>query len=206
MKLTIMTSASALALATVLASGAPSSAEEFIIPGKFERPLRTGTGTRDHTRAYIGLSWSFGARTTSQPSVVVGVQSIRVRSSNSLRGIDVNARFNFTDGFERVAIAGLLGRRDVYANLGGGFNIRDGEPFVTAAVQGPFLRAGLDVGINSGNWAPYVEINTLERPRRVRGEGLSCPESYDLIAAPIFAPESLIVDGQVCQGDDLFPI
>ncbi len=198
MKLTIMTSASALALATVLASGAPSSAQEFIIPGKYERPLRTGTGKRDHTRAYIGLSWSFGARATGQPSVVVGVQSIRVRSSNSLRGIDVNARFNFTDGFERVAIAGLLGRRDVYANLGGGFNIRDGEPFVTAAVQGPFLRAGLDVGINSGNWAPYVEINTLERPRRVQNGELTCPEGY-MLTSPFFdTPDDLVVDGQTC--------
>ena len=203
MRITRAAQVSVLALATALAI--PTAAFANGLPEKYERPI-SAPGSRDDTRAYLGVSWSLGANASFQPSFVVGVQSIRVRSSNRLRGIDVNARFNFTDGFERVAIAGLIGRRDVYANIGGGFNIRQGEPFGTVAVQGPFLRAGLDVGLTTGNWDPYFEINTLDRPRRVAGGGLSCPENYTLMDS-LFAPpgaQDLVIDDQICVDDFWF--
>lgn len=171
----------------------------------FDRPFSVGGGSQTTTRAYIGLSLSFGGGEV-RPSFVTGVQSVRVRSSNRLQGIDLNARFNFTDGFERVAVAGLIGNRTAYANIGAGYNMRSAEPFGTVALQGAFLRAGADFGL-SGSVTPYVEVNTLDRPRRVGGGALGCNPGYELLPASIFDDGFLnrdfVVDGQICV-DEFF--
>ena len=202
MKFSKFVQVSALALATAFASASVVKA------GDFERPIVGGSGSYSDTRPYLGLSWSFGGGASRLPSFVVGAQSIRVNSSNRLRGIDLNARFNLSDGFERIALSGLVGRRDIYANIGGGYNFSRNEFVGTAALQTTFVRAGLDVGMNTGVLEPYVEINTLDRPRRVSGAGLSCPDGYDLVSASDFPPSflnpDLIVDGQVCEGEDFF--
>lgn len=129
-----------------------------------------GADKRSDTRAYVGLSFSFGGAAAPSAGIVVGAQAIRVRSSDRLTGIDLNARFNFRGGFDRIALAGLYGKRSVYANLGGGINPQTGEIFGTAAVQGPHLRLGADLGLGGG-LRPYLEINTLGKPKAVQGQG-----------------------------------
>ena len=163
-----------------------------------------GEDRRSDTRAYVGLSFSFGGSAAPSAGIVVGAQAIRVRSSDRLTGIDVNARSSFQDGFDRIALAGLYGNRNAYANLGGGINPRTGEFFGTAAVQGPYLRLGADLGL-AGGLRPYVEVNTLGKPKRVQGGGdLACPTGY-FLADPsdwtsIFGDigDDVIVDGRTC--------
>jgi hypothetical protein len=124
--------------------------------------------------------------------------------------VDLNARFNFRGGFDRIALAGLYGNRSVYANLGGGFNPQTGEFFATAAAQGSYLRAGVDWAIGSGQLKPYVEVNTLGKPKPVQGAGgvLSCPTGYSLQDASDWSEiftltDDVIVDGRTCI-DEIF--
>ena len=193
---------SASALATALALGGTAWGGPPLAP----TVSGGGPDRRSDTRAYVGLAVSFGGGASPQAGIVVGAQAIRVRSSDRLSGVDLNARFNFRGGFDRIALAGLYGNRSVYANLGGGFNPQTGEFFATAAAQGAYLRAGVDWAIATGQLKPYVEVNTLSKPKSVQGGGgvLSCPTGYSLQDATFWeVPEDLIVDGQTCIDDIL---
>jgi len=122
--------------------------------------------SRSETRIYGGLALSFGAAQQPGLGVLAGVRAARVNAANSVRGIDANVRYDIQRGFERVAVAGLIGRPNAYLNLGGGFNLFGNELFVTGAAQTRHLRAGIDYGVMSGNAGGYFEANTLRRPRR----------------------------------------
>jgi hypothetical protein len=122
--------------------------------------------SRNSTHVYAGIALSFGAAEQSGIGALVGLRSTRVNASNRLRGIDANARYDFRRGFDRVAVAGLIGRRNAYLNLGGGFDPLAGEVFVTGAAQARHLRAGVDYGLVTGAAGGYFELNTLDRPGR----------------------------------------
>lgn len=122
--------------------------------------------SRSSTRVYAGVALSFGAAADPGIGVVAGLRSTRVNASNRLRGIDANVRYDIRRGFDRVAVAGLIGRRNAYLNLGGGFDPSAGEVFVTGAAQTSHLRAGVDYGVMSGTAGGYFELNTLRRPGR----------------------------------------
>ena len=119
--------------------------------------------TRSDTRVYAGVSVSFGAQPEPGFGAIVGLQSTRLRPSGRMRGIDIHGRYDFLRGFDRVAVAGLIGRRNGYLNLGGGYNPLSGEVFVTGAAQAQNIRAGLDYGVLTGTSAGYFELNTLRR-------------------------------------------
>ena len=131
-------------------------------------PAAAEAQSRTDLRIYAGIAVSFGPAEQPGFGAVVGVQSIRVSASNRLRGLDLNARYSFPTGFDRVALAGLIGRRGGYLNLGGGFNPTRGEIFVTGAAQMANLRAGLDYGVASATAGGYFELNSLSRPGRYR--------------------------------------
>ena len=122
--------------------------------------------SRSSTHVYAGVALSFGAAEQAGIGAVAGLRSVRVNASNRLRGVDVNARYDFRRGFDRVALAGLVGRRSAYLNLGGGFDPIAGELFVTGAAQTRHLRAGVDYGLVTGASGGYFEANTLRRPGR----------------------------------------
>lgn len=140
----------------------------FALAGVLVLPFHTAAEaqSRNQTRAYAGLALSFGPAEPLGAGVVVGVQSVRVNASDRLRGIDVNARYDFIRGFDRVSLAGLIGRRSGYLNLGAGMNPTSGDFFVTGAAQTRHLRAGVDYGVMSGTAGGYFEVNTLRRPDR----------------------------------------
>ncbi len=122
--------------------------------------------SRNTTRAYAGVALSFGAGDAPGVGLVAGLQAVRVSASNGLRGIDLNARYTLRSGFDRFAVAGLVGRRSAYLNLGAGFDPLTAELFVTGAAQTRHLRAGIDYGLISGYSGGYFEANTLQRPNR----------------------------------------
>jgi hypothetical protein len=123
-------------------------------------------GSRSSTHVYAGVALSFGAAEQPGLGLVAGLRSTRVNASNRLLGIDANVRYDVQRGFDRAALAGLVGRRGAYLNLGGGFNPLSGEVFVTGAAQTRHLRAGVDYGVLSGAAGGYFELNTLRRPGR----------------------------------------
>ncbi len=129
--------------------------------------LPTAALARDDTRAYAGLVFSFGSASQASAGLVVGAQATRVRASDRLTGFDVNARFSFGSGFDRIAVAGLFGKRKAYANLGAGINPMTGDVFLTGAAQAAHARVGLDFGLMGRDAGVYFELNTLQRLRPV---------------------------------------
>jgi len=127
----------------------------------------TAALSRDDTRAYAGLVFSFGSSSQASAGLVVGAQATRLRASDRLTGFDVNARFSFGGGFDRIAVTGLFGKRNTFANLGGGVNPMTGDFFLTGAAQTGHARVGVDFGLTGRDAGVYFELNTLRRLRAV---------------------------------------
>lgn len=160
-----------MALACAMGSAHQARAQDFT-------PIIAGGagGSRTDVTGYLGLSFSFGANAPKGPQVVVGVQRLKVESDDSVRGLDLNARFGLDGQLGRVAVAGLAGQRDAYANLGFGYDFAQDGMFGTAALQSGPLRLGADMDIGTGAIRPYLELNSLHKPKRVAGGagGLAC--------------------------------
>lgn len=164
--------AALLAPATISLGAAPAEAAEAL-------PIAPAPGAREDTRAYAGIVFSFGNEARASVGVVVGVQHTRVRRNNTLRGVDLNARWDFTRGFDRIALAGLVGSRDLYANVGAGFRPTSGEVFATAAGQTRHLRIGGDFAF-SGAFEGFGEVNSLTRLRRPAAPAAPPPGEDDI--------------------------
>jgi hypothetical protein len=119
---------------------------------------------------YAGLVWELGQSATIVPSVTVGARSLNVNSGSSVDGADLSLRIKLKDGFafdsSRLVYVG--GDRDLMGNIGVGYSFVDKDILATVAIQGPYIRAGVDFQIQNKALKPYVEVNTLSKPDRVK--------------------------------------
>jgi hypothetical protein len=127
---------------------------------------------RTDNRAYIGITIPFGDGKSHIPQIVVGAQSLKVDTSDTVVGGEVSARLNAFGGSKddifvdslRVGIVG--GNRDVQGIVGGGYSFTDNEPLLSGAIQGPYVRGTADYVLNKG-LGFSIEANTLKKPREV---------------------------------------
>ena len=120
-------------------------------------------------KVYAGLVWVFNNKASIKPDLTVGVQSLRVKSSDSVSGADFNLRFKIEDGLKldsnRLSYVG--GERNAQGQLGFGYSYSQNSWLTTAAVSGPYVKAGTDYLFNKKTFDPFVEINTLKKPKKV---------------------------------------
>jgi hypothetical protein len=121
------------------------------------------------TRAYVGLVWTFNNTASIKPDLTIGVQSLRVKSSDSVSGADFNIRFKIEDGLKldsnRLSYVG--GERNIQGQLGFGYSYSQKSWLTTGAVSGPFSKIGTDYLFNKKSFDPFIEINTLNKPKNV---------------------------------------
>ena len=146
---------------------------------EFYTPVVTGSGgaaERKDTRGYIGFAWSVGAGASIRPDLVLGVQRIEITADDDLMGLDLNARIGLDGKVGRIALSGLKGTRNSYANLGVGYDFRAKSVIGTVSLQTARLRIGGDYALQASKFIPYVELNTLARPDAVNFSAgtLSC--------------------------------
>jgi hypothetical protein len=193
------------------ASAWAQTVEELFTPNVTPGSAPAG---RDETRAYIGLAWQFGPQSPGRPDVVLGIQSVRVKPDDGLTGVDLNARIGLDGRPARIALSGLFGNRTAFANLGVGYDFRAGGPIGTVGLQVPRARGGIDIALKTGQFRPYVELNTLDAPE-VAAAGspstLSCSTPNYLLATrdqlnsvgqdvfdQFIVPSNLDVNGVAC--------
>jgi hypothetical protein len=142
----------------------------------------SGSARESQNRIYAGLVWALGGKKTSfTPELVLGARSLTVKSNDSVSGVDFNVKI---DAFrhwkiDTVKLGYIGGNRDVQANVGAGWSFDESRWLVTAAVEGPFVRAGSDYLLGDGlsGFRPFVELNSLTKPTKVNGgsSSLTCP-------------------------------
>jgi hypothetical protein len=128
------------------------------------------------TRAYAGLVWVFNNKASMKPDLTLGVQSLRVKSSDSVSGADLNLRFKIEDGLKldsnRLSYVG--GERNAQGQLGFGYSYTHKSWLTTGAVSGPFSKAGTDYVYGKKVFEPFIEVNTIKKPKKVNEGSPGC--------------------------------
>ena len=155
-----------------------------------------GSNTETENRAYAGLVWTLGEKTSMMPDLSLGFRSLRVKSSNSVEGGDLSVRIKLDGGisFDSTRLSYVGGERDVMGNIGIGYSNTNSSLLGTAAVQGAYTRVGSDYEFANKKFVPYLEVLTADKANKVNsgGAGSTTYECLDNIYS-------------VLSGDDCFP-
>lgn len=166
-----------------------------------------GAVSRTDTRLYTGLVWELGSKQIGLPQIVFGLTSVRVRSSDRLEGADFGIRVSYADkiAIDSLRLSYVFGNRVVRGNVGGGYSVAHTGLLVTGGVQTAYLRAGADYLVSGKELLPYVELNTLSRPRKVVGGGCSSGSlmtwdfsNSDYDYNTMYTVDQIFTNGQTC--------
>lgn len=82
--------------------------------------------------------------------------------------------------FDSTRLVYVGGERDILGNIGIGYSNTSASFLGTAAIQGPYLRAGSDFEITNKRFVPYVELLTLDKPNKINRipGSKTCPVGY----------------------------
>lgn len=130
-------------------------------------------GKEVQTKAYAGLAWTLGAKNSSiRPDLVVGVRTLTVKSSDQVtNGADLSGRFTFAGGFslDSARLSYVGGIRDLLGVVGVGYSSTNKAVLTTLAAQGSHARVGFDYEWANRQAIPYLEVLSLNRPKKVLG-------------------------------------
>ena len=150
----------------------------------------TSSSSRTDNKVYAGLVWTLNHQASYLPDLSIGFRSLKVNSNNDVKGGDLNGRVSFNGGlsFDSFRLVYVGGNRDIQGNLGGGYSFNQKSLLANGAVEGPYIKVGSDFMINDKSFVPYVELNSLSKPRKVENGSLTCPSGSDLTLsnAPIY--------------------
>lgn len=142
----------------------PSNGQGQVGPTQWQ----TTYGKRNDTRVFGGLRWNFG---TMAPEIVVGLRFTETRKSNNVVGVKtdlaVPIRADMTSIRPALRVLGVAGNRDVQGEAGFGIEAISWNPILAGGVQGPYTAGGLNFVFGQG-LQPYLEINTLSKPKKRR--------------------------------------
>ena len=169
-------------------------------------PVLTGqttvNGDRNSTQIYGGVQWTFGAG----PELVLGVRASHTNASKKTAGAKLEATFPFSAQsitFDKLRLRLFGGTRTVLPELGFGYSFANASWLLSGAVQTDYLLIGTDYAWSSGQWQPFVGLNTLRRPKAPNTGAagvLGCSdggELTDVTSLPFVAPEDQ-VNGFTC--------
>jgi hypothetical protein len=69
--------------------------------------------------------------------------------------------------FDSTRLVYVGGERDLLGNIGVGYSNPNSTLLGTIAVQGSYARLGTDYELNKSKFVPYLELNTLDNPKKV---------------------------------------
>ena len=75
-------------------------------------PAVSKSSADTENRVYAGLIWTLKDKTSWIPDLTFGFRSLRVKSSNSVNGVDVSARIKLYDGvaFDSIVLSYVGGK------------------------------------------------------------------------------------------------
>jgi hypothetical protein len=141
-------------------------------------------GSRTDNKIYAGLVWTLKHQSPLLPDLSFGFRSLKVNANNDVNGGDLNGRVSFNGGlsFDSFRLVYVGGNRDIQGNLGGGYSFNQKSLLASGAIEGPYIKVGSDFMINDKSFVPYVELNSLSKPKKVANgnESLACPSGSSL--------------------------
>jgi hypothetical protein len=169
-------------------------------------------GKRKTDEFFVGINWNFGS---SGPELVLGARSVRMNASGRGDGARLDFTFPFSGGisFDKIRLSYVNGHNSAMGEFGFGYSFLQKTPFVTGAIQAPYLQLGVDY-LFSGKFMPFVGVNTLKKPKAATsGTGsttLSCaPGDGTLRTTSSLLTEDFVsvapedaIDGQTCFTDN----
>jgi len=150
-----------------------------------------GSQTQTENRVYAGLVWTLKQNASTIPDLTLGFRSLRVKSTDSVNGLEISTRFKFKEGIflDSTRLSFVGGERNLLGNIGVGYSVVNSSFLGTLAVQGSHSRLGTDYLLAGNKFVPYIEALTLNKPNKVQPKNGSttyvCEEGYQL-------------DGQTC--------
>ena len=120
-------------------------------------------------RGYAGLVWTLKEKPSYTPDLILGYRSLKVKSNDNVSGGDLSIRMKLEGGvsFDSTRLVYVGGERDLLGNIGVGYSNPNSTLLGTIAVQGSYARLGTDYELNKSKFVPYLEINTLDNPKKV---------------------------------------
>lgn len=121
-------------------------------------------------RVYAGLVWTLNQKTEVTPNfVTVGARSVVVKSNDNVSGADLNIRLNVKDGFnvDSTRLSFVGGNRDIQGNIGIGYSFSQQSFLGTLGGSSAYSKVGGDYFYKSKEFAPFLELNTMDKPKKV---------------------------------------
>ena len=120
-------------------------------------------------RGYAGLVWTLKEKPSYTPDLILGYRSLKVKSNDNVSGGDLSIRMKLEGGvsFDSTRLVYVGGERDLLGNIGVGYSNPNSTLLGTIAVQGSYARLGTDYELNKSKFVPYLELNTLDNPKKV---------------------------------------
>ena len=124
--------------------------------------------TNNEHRVYAGLVWTLKEKLSLVPDATIGFRSVRVKSNDNVSGGDISARITFNNGiaFDSTRLSYVGGDRDILGNLGIGYSNTNSSILGAVAIQGPYSRIGSDFEFTNKKFVPYLELLTLDKPKK----------------------------------------
>jgi len=159
-----------------------SMASALAIPSAPPTVTVYGANSRTDTRGYLGLNWVLGG--SRVPTVVLGIARFDVKQSGDTSGAELSLHLDVLQGGRPnlVKLDYLRGNETVQADLGGGYNLMRGAPFLNVGVRGPFVATGVQVYREWMSEA-YFGVHSRGRLERPGGERtvVTCPSGYEYL-------------------------
>lgn len=145
----------------------------------------SGSGSKTDNNVYIGLVWTLNHQISYLPDLSVGFRSLKINSNNDVNGGDLSGRIRFNEGpsFDSIRLVYVGGNREIQGNLGGGYSFKQKSLLAVAAVESAYIKVGSDFINNEKSFVPYVTLNSLLKPRTVKGGSLTCPSGSELTSS-----------------------
>jgi len=145
-----------------------------------------GSQTQTENRVYAGLVWTLKQKASTIPDLTLGFRSLRVKSTDSVNGLEVSTRIKFKEGIllDSARLSFVGGERNVLGNVGVGYSVVNSSFLGTLAVQGSHSRLGADYLLTGNKFVPYIEALTLNSPNKVQPRNGStsyvCEDGFEL--------------------------
>jgi hypothetical protein len=140
-----------------------------VFGGSAPTPSTFSDAKKTEDRVYAGLVWTLKEKPSYTPDLILGYRSLKVKSNDNVSGGDLSIRMKLEGGvsFDSTRLVYVGGERDLLGNIGVGYSNPNSTLLGTIAVQGSYARLGTDYELNKSKFVPYLELNTLDNPKKV---------------------------------------
>lgn len=118
-------------------------------------------GSDSDTTLFAGVNFTFGSGGQNVEGVV-GLAYGEIDTSNDVKGAKASLHFGFMDGFSlnKVKLTALFGSDDAQAEIGGGYSLKSGAPFMVIGANGEYFSIGTDIFFD-GQWDGYLGLHSI---------------------------------------------